>query len=96
MVVAPGRAPELVALDDALDALAGNDDRAAKVVELHYFGGLTYAEISETLSISEATVDRDLRFATGVLGIGQKVHAHQQLVGGIVLPEPVQEPGPEW
>jgi DNA-directed RNA polymerase specialized sigma24 family protein len=35
----------------------------AELVELHYFGGLTYQELSETLKISEATVDRELRLA---------------------------------
>jgi RNA polymerase sigma factor (TIGR02999 family) len=62
-VVAPDRDAELLAIDEALTRLAGNDERAAKVVELHYFGGLTYDEIAEALGISAATVDRDLRFA---------------------------------
>jgi DNA-directed RNA polymerase specialized sigma24 family protein len=35
----------------------------ARVIELHYFGGLTYAETSIALEISEATVDRQLRLA---------------------------------
>ena len=30
------------------------------MVELHYFGGLTYQELSETLKVSEATVDREI------------------------------------
>jgi DNA-directed RNA polymerase specialized sigma24 family protein len=33
------------------------------MVELHYFGGLTYQELSETLKVSEATVDREIRLA---------------------------------
>jgi RNA polymerase sigma factor (sigma-70 family) len=60
---APDREGELLAIDDALTRLAANDERAAKVVELHYFGGLTYDEIAEALGVSAATVDRDLRFA---------------------------------
>jgi len=39
------------------------DKRKSSIVELHYFGGLTYDEIAETLSISAATVARELNFA---------------------------------
>jgi RNA polymerase sigma factor (TIGR02999 family) len=52
-----------LALNDALERLAVMDPRKAQVVELHYFGGLTYQETAESLGISEATVDRDLRMA---------------------------------
>ena len=63
-LVADGQRPQhLLELDDALEALATADERKAKAVELHYFGGLEYREIAEVLGISEATVDRDLRFA---------------------------------
>ena len=61
--MAPDRADDLLVVDDALDRLAARDGRAAKVVELHYFGGLTYEETAEALDVSAATVDRDLRFA---------------------------------
>jgi RNA polymerase sigma factor (sigma-70 family) len=61
--VAPDREAELVVIDEALTRLAGHDQRAAKTVELHYFGGLTYDEIAQALDVSAATVDRDLRFA---------------------------------
>jgi RNA polymerase sigma factor (TIGR02999 family) len=54
---------DVLEIDDALQRLAGNNPRLAEIVELHYFGGLTYQELSETLKISEATVDRDLRLA---------------------------------
>jgi RNA polymerase sigma factor (TIGR02999 family) len=50
-------------LDDALNQLAALDARAAQVVELRYFGGLTEKEIGETLDISLATVKRDWEFA---------------------------------
>ena len=59
----PGGADELLALDLALDALARHDDRKARIVELHYFGGLTHAEIATALEIHVNTVARDLRFA---------------------------------
>jgi RNA polymerase sigma factor (TIGR02999 family) len=54
---------DVLALDDALVRLHGFDARQAQVVELSYFGGLTYPEIGQMLSISAATVDRDLRHA---------------------------------
>jgi RNA polymerase sigma factor (TIGR02999 family) len=54
---------EMLALDAALDRLHKMDARKAEVVQLHFFGGLTYDEIAEVLSISAATVDRDLRMA---------------------------------
>lgn len=54
---------EVLDLEEALNALKEIDARKADVLELHFFGGMTYPEIAEALSISEATVDRDLRFA---------------------------------
>lgn len=59
----PEEPEEMLALDEALSRLAEHDQRKAKVVELHFFGGLTYAETATALDISEATVDRDLRMA---------------------------------
>jgi RNA polymerase sigma factor (TIGR02999 family) len=53
----------LVALDDALSALAECDVRKARVVELRFFGGLSIEETAAVLKISEETVQRDWRFA---------------------------------
>jgi len=53
----------LLEINDALERLAKQDERKAKVVELHFFGGLTWPEIAQVLKISEATVARDLRMA---------------------------------
>ena len=53
----------ILALEDALLDLGRLDPRKEQVVEMHYFGGLSYAEIAQALKISEATVDRDLRMA---------------------------------
>lgn len=53
----------MVALDDALAALAQFAPRQAKVVELRYFGGLSEAEIVDALKISPRTVERDWEFA---------------------------------
>src|SRR5690242_14272159 len=58
---APGGADDLLALDQALEALAKFDDRKARAVELHYFGGLTHEEIASVLDVHVNTVARDLR-----------------------------------
>jgi len=54
---------ELVALDDALSALAAMDPRKGRVVELRYFGGLSVEETAEVLKVSVETVARDWRLA---------------------------------
>jgi RNA polymerase sigma factor (TIGR02999 family) len=54
---------DLVALDEAVEALAVQDPRKASAVELHYYAGLSYDEVAEALDISPATVHRDLRMA---------------------------------
>lgn len=59
----PEPAMDVFALDEALQVLAGFDERKCQVVELHYFGGLTYDETAEALGLSTATVDRELRLA---------------------------------
>jgi RNA polymerase sigma-70 factor, ECF subfamily len=63
LVVADQPDPSLVALDDALRALAELDARKARVVELRFFGGLAMGEIAAVLKISEETVQRDWKFA---------------------------------
>jgi RNA polymerase sigma factor (TIGR02999 family) len=50
---------DVVVLDDALKALAKLDPRKAQVVELRFFGGLTFAETAEVLDVSAVTVSRD-------------------------------------
>jgi RNA polymerase sigma factor (TIGR02999 family) len=57
------RGADLVALDDALNALAAIDERKAKVIELRFFGGLSVEDTAAMLHISEVTVMRDWRFA---------------------------------
>jgi RNA polymerase sigma factor (TIGR02999 family) len=52
---------ELIALDDALHELAKMDPAKAKLVELRYFGGLTFEEASEALGVSVITVKRHWR-----------------------------------
>jgi RNA polymerase sigma factor (TIGR02999 family) len=59
MIVSPQKAPEIVALDEALTRLAQLDPRKCQVVELKYFGGMTNEEIAEVLNVSAVTVRRD-------------------------------------
>jgi RNA polymerase sigma factor (TIGR02999 family) len=63
MAAAPATDRELLALDDAIEALARKDPRKAKVVELRFFGGLSLKETAEVLQISEDTVGRNWNFA---------------------------------
>ena len=54
---------DVVALDDALTALAAIDDRKSQVVEMRYFGGLSIEEAAEALGVSVRTVKRDWTMA---------------------------------
>src|SRR3954447_14475992 len=55
----PSRTHDLIALDDALVALAKLDQRKSRLVELRYFGGLTSEEAAEVLGISPRTASRE-------------------------------------
>lgn len=64
--VVPGWASDLVdiiALDAALDGLAGVEERLSQVVELKFFAGLTIEEMAAALDVSPATIERDWLFA---------------------------------
>jgi len=61
MDVAKERGPDVLALDEALQRLAGLDARKGRVIELKFFGGMTSEEIGQVLGISVATVGRELR-----------------------------------
>lgn len=54
---------DFIALDEALEELAGLDPRAARIVELKFFGGLSVEETAEVLDVSTPTVKRDWRTA---------------------------------
>jgi RNA polymerase sigma factor (TIGR02999 family) len=54
---------DLVAIDDALERLAAEDPRKARVVELRFFGGLTVEETAKALEVSPRTVHKDWVFA---------------------------------
>lgn len=57
------RAADLLALDDALQALSAIDPRKCRVVELRYFGGLSVEETAEVLQVSPQTILRDWKLA---------------------------------
>jgi RNA polymerase sigma factor (TIGR02999 family) len=61
LIFAPAKSAALVALDDALNELAGFDPRKARVVELRYFGGMSVEEAAEALGVHPKTVSRDWR-----------------------------------
>jgi len=54
---------DLLALDDALNALEAIKPQHSRVVELRFFGGLTIEETADVLGVSHATVERDWTFA---------------------------------
>jgi RNA polymerase sigma-70 factor, ECF subfamily len=70
-----GRDPDLVALDDALDTLAVQDERKSRVVELRFFGGLSIEETAEVLGVCCDTVVRDWKFAKAWLAQEMKKSA---------------------
>jgi RNA polymerase sigma factor (TIGR02999 family) len=72
-VVARATPDQLLALDDALAKLAGEDRAAAQLVELRYFAGLTVAEAAIALCISTATAYRHWKYARAWL--------HSELLG---------------
>src|SRR5262249_44183634 len=69
----PRKSSDLAAIDDALTALAALDQRQSRVVELRFFGGLSWEEVAEVLNVSAGTVRRDWGLA--------KVWIYSQLTG---------------
>jgi len=65
----PGPQIDLLALDEALDALQACDRRAAELVKLRYFAGLTLVEAAEILGVSTATADNDWAYAKSFLKV---------------------------
>jgi RNA polymerase sigma-70 factor (ECF subfamily) len=62
-LISPGWSPHFVAVDDALNGLAKQDARKAKVVEMRFFGGLSVEETAAALNVSSQTVLRDWSLA---------------------------------
>jgi len=77
-VVAPALNLDLIALDEALAALARNDRELSQVVELHYFAGLTIEETADILGVSKDEVKRRWRRA--------RIYLHDEMTrtGGVV------------
>jgi RNA polymerase sigma factor (TIGR02999 family) len=73
-VVGGDRTGDLVALDDALNALARLDARKAQIIEMRFFSGLSVEETAEVLKVSSATVRRDWSIA--------KLWLYRELGGG--------------
>jgi RNA polymerase sigma factor (TIGR02999 family) len=73
-VVVGDRTADLVALDDAMNALARLDPRKVQVVEMRFFGGLSVEDTAEVLKVSPATVRREWSTA--------KVWLYRELAGG--------------
>ena len=67
---------DVIAVDDALNALAERDEQQARIVELRFFGGLTIEETAEALDISAATVKRDWAVARAWLSREMKRGRH--------------------
>ncbi|HWX81096.1 MAG TPA: ECF-type sigma factor [Steroidobacteraceae bacterium] len=61
--VSPSIDVDVIALDDALENLLQLEPRLAQVIELYYFGGMTYDEIAAATGTSSATVHRDIRLS---------------------------------
>lgn len=63
VAVTPGMNVDLLALDEALRQLAAFDERKARIVELRFFGGLSYAESASQVGVSPKTAEADWYFA---------------------------------
>jgi RNA polymerase sigma factor (TIGR02999 family) len=63
LIVSSDPPADLIALDDALNALAAVDERKTRVIELRFFGGLSVEETAEVLKVSPETVMRDWKLA---------------------------------
>jgi RNA polymerase sigma-70 factor (ECF subfamily) len=82
LALSPQIDTDLIALDEALTALAAEDERKSQVIELRFFGGRSVEETAEALEVSPKTVIRDFNFA--------KAWLHRRLSG--VKGDDAQEP----
>jgi len=62
-VPTPAAGLDILDLHEALERLSAFDARKAEIVELHFFGGLSYDETAAAMGLSAATIDRELRLA---------------------------------
>jgi RNA polymerase sigma-70 factor (ECF subfamily) len=88
VLVSPDRTEEVLGVHESLSRLEKLDARQARVVELRYFGGLTFEEIAAVVGLSTKTVMRELNVAKAWLyGDLKERHAHD-------APQPEQDKGP--
>jgi RNA polymerase sigma factor (TIGR02999 family) len=78
------RREDILALNEALDRLAREDDKLAEVVKLRYFAGLTLSQIAELMGVTRRTVDR--HWALG------RAWLYQEMTGGQDIPRDPPEP----
>jgi RNA polymerase sigma-70 factor, ECF subfamily len=78
LVFVEGQHADFLALNEALERLERWDSRQSRVVEMHFFGGLSFEEIAEVLGISDRTAKRDWTMARAWLyrELGRPVHHH--------------------
>lgn len=85
VLITPAPDDRLLALDEALSALAEHEPRASQVVDLRWFGGLDVNETAQALGVSPSTVKREWRFAQAylrrALGDGAVTSAEHTLTG---------------
>jgi RNA polymerase sigma factor (TIGR02999 family) len=74
LLISPQASAQVQDLDEAISRLAAIDERKGRLLELFYFGGLSYEESAAALDISEATVHRELKLA--------KAWIHHELAHG--------------
>ena len=77
LTISDEKSAELVALDDALIALAKFDERKVRIIELRYFGGLSLEETAAELGISVATIGHEMRLARAWLRREMDPLAHE-------------------
>jgi len=77
---APDQYESIIAIDEALAELSALDQRATRVVELRFFGDLTFQEVADVIGASSKTVKRDWQFA--------RVWLYQKLTGEVEAPKP--------
>jgi RNA polymerase sigma-70 factor, ECF subfamily len=66
-LIGPGQNLDVLAVDQAIDALAKLNQRHAELVELRFFGGLSVPEVANVLGVSVSTIEKDWRFCSAWL-----------------------------
>jgi DNA-directed RNA polymerase specialized sigma24 family protein len=75
LAVSPNRTPDILEVDEALARLAQVEERKARIIELHVFGGMSREEIAAACGLTIATVKRDLRLGYALLRLEMSRHS---------------------